>query len=119
MARTEMNATKITRAGTDGGAGAAGIADGHMFRNTGSEFLEVENTDGAAAHTVTIPTTTEFEGLALADLAVSIPAASRRLIGPFEPHVFDRKAGTPDAGKVYVDYAVGAHASFLTRVLSL
>jgi hypothetical protein len=118
MARTALTITNITRAGvTD--AGVAGITDGHMFDNTGHEFLEITN-GNAAARTVTVVTPRTVEGLAVGDQVVSIPNGQTRKIGPFPRETFSQPRGAgADAGKVYLDYEATFHALFTTRVFRL
>lgn len=68
----------------------AADATGHKFRNTGKEFLLVYNAHATVARIVTVtPVTTErpssavFPSLTVPNIAVSIPALTRVLIGPF------------------------------------
>ena len=114
MARTNLAVTPITRAGVLA-AGVVGTADGHMFANSGEEFLEVVNANATVARTVTIVTGGQLEGSEIADQTVSIPAASRRLIGPFPPRSFNQIVGA-DRGKVHVNYEAAGVADLTTRV---
>jgi hypothetical protein len=118
MARTDIARTDISRAGVNP-AGTAGQVDGHMFTNTGKEFVEVSNAD-ASARTVTFVTPRTVEGLAITDLALSVPAGGRLIVGPFPPETFSqpRSVGA-DAGKVYINYVSGSETQFTTRVYRL
>lgn len=117
MARTELTVTQITRDGVLD-SGTAGIADGHMFVNSGRCFVEVANSDSGAARTITFVTPKTLVLLALADLTVEIPAASSRLIGPFPGDVFNQQSGA-DEGMVYIDYESGQHTKFQVRIYEL
>lgn len=55
-------------------------------------WLHVKN-GSAGAVTVTLTTPGEVSGLAIADLAVSVPAAGERLIGPVTPSLFATAGG--------------------------
>lgn len=55
---------------------------GNKFLNDGRTYLEVANGSGSAV-VATVNTPGTVDGLALADLAVSIPAGKRYKIGPF------------------------------------
>lgn len=116
MARTDLTRTDITRAGV-GAAGVAGTVDGHMFTNSGDEFLEVANAAGAA-RVVTIVTPRTVEGLAVAERTATIPASTTRKIGPFDPQVYNQPSGA-DRGKVYVNYEAGQEAQFTTALYRL
>lgn len=99
--QTVLAVTNITRAGVTDTLTAA-ITDGHRFSNDGKTFLEVANgyTDTV---TVTVETPGTVDGLAIADLAVAIPAGSTKFIGPFQPSLFNQLTGY--AGFVYVTYS--------------
>ena len=117
MARAELTATQITRDGVLD-SGTAGVADGHKFVNTGRCFIEVANSDSGAARTITFVTPKTLVSLALADLAVEIPASSSRLIGPFPGDIFNQQSGA-DEGMVYVNYEAGQHTKFTVKVYEL
>jgi hypothetical protein len=57
-------------------------------------FLHVKNGDGSP-HTATITTPNTVDGLAVSDLAVTIPAGEERIIGPF-PYIYDTVDTDPD-----------------------
>jgi len=115
MARSELAATEIDRSGVSD-SGTSGTTDGHMFRNLGQEFVEVENTD-TAAHTVTFPTPAVQHGLAVADLSISVGAGDVVRIGPFPLGTFNQSGA--DGGMVYIDYEGGAESTFVTSVYKL
>lgn len=85
MARTNLPATLITRAGIAPGAEVAGDSvNNHSFDNTNSNvLLLVRNADGSGAHTVTIHLSQTVDGQAVASRAVSIPLSASRYFGPF------------------------------------
>lgn len=99
MARTALSVQTVVVTGLEATYTAANV-DGHAIAgNTGELFLHVINGD-AADKTVTIQTPAVFKGIALADVAVVVTAGEERLIGPFDPSLFNQADGT-----VYVDYS--------------
>lgn len=100
--RTSVTTQTISRAGLNVAMSAPSV-DGDII-DAGAVFLEVLNGSGSPI-TVTVQTPGTVEGLAVADLAVTVPAAGNRRIGPF-PGVFKQ---APDAvvgpGQVLVDYS--------------
>ncbi len=99
MPRTALTVTEISRTGVDRPSQAVGdVANGNSIAgNDGRVFLEVTN-DDAATQTVTIQTPGTIDGLAIADLVVSLAAAAVKLIGPLSPTTFNQSDGL-----VYVD----------------
>lgn len=91
MARTPLTPTKITVAGA-APVGVAAVADGHSVKNTGREFVLVDNASGSTV-TVTVVTPITVGGRAVADDAVSIPAGQSRYIGPWPIDVYNQKPG--------------------------
>ncbi|WP_153030667.1 hypothetical protein [Amycolatopsis sp. YIM 10] len=89
--------------------------DGDII-DTGRVFLEVVNDSGAPV-VVTVVSTQNVEGLPVEDLEVSVPAADRKLFGPFSPSLFGQPIGDPNAGKAFVNYS--AVASVTRGVFSL
>jgi hypothetical protein len=59
--------------------------------------LEIKN-DDAATQTVTFQTPGTVDGLAVADLVLSLAAAAIKLVGPFSPGTFNQSDGL-----IYVD----------------
>lgn len=83
MARTVLTVQEIVRTGLNPTFTPADATNGHSFDNTGENvFIHVKNGD-ASSHTVTVTTPNSVDGLALADLSVSVPASGERIIGPF------------------------------------
>lgn len=71
---------------------AAAAAGGDKFAGTKDTVLYVKNGGGSAV-TVTIVTPKEaFAGAAIADIAVPVPAAGERVIGPFPASNFNDPA---------------------------
>ena len=66
---------------------SAASAGGDSFLPDTSTFLHVKNAS-ASSVTVTIVTPGNVAGFAIADLAVAIPAAGERLIGPLGGGLF-------------------------------
>lgn len=82
-----LTTQQITRSGV-GPTYAAAAAGGDKFTPTKDTFLHVKNGSGGAL-TVTIVTPQEaFPGAATADIAVSVPGTSERMVGPFPAQFF-------------------------------
>lgn len=88
MARTDLSVQRITTDGLNPAYTAAN-ADGHSIDNDAHMFLHVKNGD-ASAHTVTVVTPRQVDGLDVADLTVSVPAGEERIIGRFSTATFGR-----------------------------
>jgi hypothetical protein len=76
----ELTRQTISRAGLDP-TYATAAGGGDTVRVGPNLFLHVKNGD-ASPHTVTVVTPNTYEGLAVADLAVTVPATDERMIGP-------------------------------------
>lgn len=88
--------TAITRTLT------ASDLDGHKFQNDGYTFIEAYN----ALTTTVVTLTFVTPSTGTADLAVRIPTATTKLIGPFPPQTFNQRAGAgADKGRVYINYS--------------
>jgi hypothetical protein len=79
----------------------APTADGDAIE--AGTWLHVANAGGAPI-TVTIVSTTDIDGLPLADQVVTVPDGVAKLIGPFGRSTFAQKSGDT-AGLVHVDYS--------------
>lgn len=102
MPATARTPQVIKRTGLAPAYTAADASNGETCPNNGSLFLHVKNTGGAAC-TVTIATQGTVDGLAIADLAVSVPATTGdRLIGPFPPGIYN-----DSNGNIGVSYSTG------------
>ena len=73
---------QVTRAGIAPTYSAA-AAGGDKFTPTKDTVLHVKNGGGAAVTATVVTPKEAFVGAAIADIAVSVPAAGERLIGPF------------------------------------
>lgn len=104
MARTDLAAEDVTRAGLDLTLAAANV-DGHAFNADPRVCLVVDNAD-AAPITVTVVTPGTVSGQAIADLAVTVPAGESRYIGPFTSTFTD-----PVDRKVDVDFSAVANVT--------
>lgn len=113
--RALLTPTDITRAGVAVPAETAGVAaDGHKFANDGNVFLLVRNASTTTARVLTVQTPGTVDGLAIADLTVSIPATLSRYIGRFPSGIYNQADGM-----VYVDYPAGNEADLKVQVLRL
>lgn len=88
---------------------AAVAAGGDEFPNDGSTYVEIVNSSGANAYTVTFTTAATIEGVAIADPTVTVGVSARKKIGPFHQAVFNNSSG-----RVAVAYTGSAPATDLT-----
>lgn len=110
MPRSAITPQTITIDGLDPTYEAANV-DGNSIAGRGRRFLHVDNAS-AGAITVTLPTpATTGEGLAIEDVAVSVPAGGERMIR-IGGSLFDQGADT-----VHIDYS--AVTSVTVAVLEL
>lgn len=77
----------VSRAGTTG-AYASASGGGDKFEPGRDVFLHVKNGSGSSI-TATVVSSAELDGLAVADVAVAVPAGAERFIGPFPGHLFE------------------------------
>lgn len=92
---------KITRAGLNP-AYASAAGGGDEFTPGGRTFLHVKN-GHTSAQTVTVATPgNAIDDVAIADLAVSVPNAGERMIGPFPGSYF---ANSAIAGRAAITYS--------------
>jgi|SRR5215217_3615713 len=102
MARVSVTTQPVTRTGT-ATVLTGPTVDGDII-DTGRTMLYVLNGSGAPI-TVTVQTPLTVDGLDVADLTVTVPAAGFRIIGPFPVGTFGRAYGDANAGRAYVDYS--------------
>lgn len=81
-------------------AAQAPASGSNAFYNDGRTFLHVKNGSGAPM-TATFQTSGTVNGLAIADLVVTVANGSEKMVGPFEPGLFNQADG-----KVYVDWSL-------------
>lgn len=103
MPRTALPAAQqIALAGLAPSYAAVDQPNGNTFVNGPNVFLHVKNT-GIGACTVTVITPAKISGVDIADPTVVVPATTGdRMIGPFDPTIFNQSDGT-----VYVDWSTG------------
>jgi hypothetical protein len=76
MAATAIMSAQLSRAVTPDPAGTAcDTVNGNITTNTGATIFRVHNTD-TASHTLTFVSIPTEDGLALADLVITIPAST-------------------------------------------
>ena len=66
--------------------------EGHYFPNNGATFILVTNGSGSPIN-VTAVSALVVEGLAVADSVVAVAAGATKLIGPFNPTIFNDENG--------------------------
>jgi hypothetical protein len=103
MAYNSLSIQTIIKDGLEPVYGTATLTDGDRFRNSGKEFVHVINGGGSPC-LVTIPTPATISGLDIEDKVVTVPAGEDRMIGTFEPGLYNQPAGGTDAGELYVEY---------------
>lgn len=114
MARAALPVTELGTTGVAPGTLVPGTVDGLMVLNDGRTMVEVVNT-GGSSRTVTFVTPKQFSGLAVADLAVAIPAGATRLFSRFGVDVFNQPAGSTDQGRMYINFPSGNEAELSVR----
>jgi len=97
MAYTAITVQVPTIAGTEPTYTAATLTDGDDFLNSGKEFIHVVNGGGSPC-VVTVPTPATVKGLAVEDKTVSVPAGEERMIGRFDPGLYNQ------SGRCRVEY---------------
>ena len=108
MAYTELTVENPTHDGAALTENAADTVNGDKFTNTGSVFLMVYASSGAA--NVIIETGGSVKGIALADITVALTDTQRKLVGPFDRKAFNIADGGADDGSVRLTYS-GAGAA--------
>ena len=96
MTRSALTVQQLVNTGLAPSYGAFDAA-GMYFVNDGNVMLHIKNSGTIKA--LTIATPAKVAGLDIAEDIVSIPATTGdKMIGPFDPSVFNQ-----DAGVVYID----------------
>jgi len=72
--------------------GVAADSLGDEWPNSGLEFIEVFNGGGGSIN-VTLDIRPTLDGAAVVDPVIAIPAAGRRIIGPFPPGIYNDATG--------------------------
>lgn len=105
MAREVLTPLVLARGGisTTSAVMTAAVADGHMFANDGMTTIVFNNTN-ASPRTVTIQTPGNVDGLAIAELTITVPATNGRIYAG----TFPRSVYNQTTGYVYVDYSATA-----------
>lgn len=80
----EISVQAVTRAGTGlNPTYSAANGGGDTVKTGETTFLHVKN-GHTSPQTVTIVTPNDYEGLAVSDLAIAVPNAGERMIGPID-----------------------------------
>ena len=108
MPRTALTVTDFTRAGVAEPSEQNGdFTNGnYIASNDGRIGLIVRNAN-AGTQSITVLTPGTVDGLAIADLTISIPAGATRYIGPFGTGTFNQTDGS-----IYIDVSVATDLKF-------
>jgi hypothetical protein len=87
----ELTVQEVTLAGLTETLVSAAVG-GDTFKNDGRTFFYVKNA-AASPITVTFTTPGKVSGVDISDPAVTVTNATQKLIGPFNPSVFNTAAG--------------------------
>ena len=68
---------------------AAASVSGDACANDGRTFLRIKNSSGSNAYTVTVVTPRTVDGIAVADVAVTVGTNAERYVGPFPVETFN------------------------------
>lgn len=74
---------------------AAPAALANEFANDGRTFLHVKRAGGGTV-VVTLTTPGTIKGVAIADPTVTVGSGSEKMIGPFDPSIFNASDGNVD-----------------------
>lgn len=74
-----------------GAVAAAGGGD--TFVNNGDVLFYIFNGDGSDMTVTFVTAGTTSQGIAIADVAVTVAAGAEKVIGPFDPSVFNGASG--------------------------
>jgi hypothetical protein len=76
---------------------AAAAGGGDTFKNDGRTFFHAKNAS-VGDITLTFTTPGKIHGVAIADPTVVVTAGEERLVGPFDPSIFNSSAGLVAVG---------------------
>lgn len=109
MARTALTVNNITLAGftLTIANGTTGAADGQSFVNTGNELITVYNGNVGALPLTVVSGKATDRGADYTAETISIPAASFKVVGPFESAPFNQTGNL-----VHLDFDAGNEADF-------
>lgn len=102
MARTELTITNSSEGGTDLVFNLADATNGNLFKNSGDDYLLVEN-EGTASTDVTVISVPCSHGRTQ-DEVKTVAASSSVVVGPFARSLFNQ-IGSND---VFVDFTADA-----------
>lgn len=86
---TRINPVRVNQTGVDASAVTVpDLVEGNVVSNLAGLQVEVDNTTGASAVTVTFKTSATVEGQAVADITATVPVAGTRTFGRFSRTLF-------------------------------
>ena len=111
MPRVDIPVADVVRTGTAiGSAGSEVTGDSsqnHIITNTGDVFVIARNSAATSTRNVTpVRAQNAIDGVTVTDNAVAVPISSSKILGPFQPSIYNNLSGA-DIGKMYlnVDHA--------------
>ncbi len=106
MARVAVTVAAVRRSGNNiTTLPNAADAQGHYMDNDGRTFLVINNAN-AGTVVVTVQTPRTVDGLAVAELTLSMGAGTRWILGPFPTATFNQSGS--DRGRIYIDFDITA-----------
>jgi len=114
MARTELTVQEVNRTGLEPTYVAGDATNDHSFDNaTQAVIVHVKN-GGGAGITATFITSKTIDGLAVGDLAISIPAGEERFVGPFRNDLYGQVDSDNELDKaVFLDLDTAASVTLV------
>lgn len=92
MAETALTPVVSAVAGIALGATAIDSSNGNKFTNDGKKLFYIKNA-GSGSVTATFTTQATIEGEPIADRAVAVANGAEKIIGPFNPSIYNNSSG--------------------------
>ncbi len=81
--------------------GSLSTGSNYQFLNDGRTYIHIIN-GGGSPDTVTVVSQAIEDGLAVADLAVVVPAGEERVLGPFNTRIYNDASGLLNFGHSFI-----------------
>ena len=92
MPRTALTSQTVVNSGITPAYSAGDAANGHQFNNDGHQFIHIKNGGGSSIN-CTISTNAKVAGITIPNVVVAVTNAQERMIGPFDPLIFNQAGG--------------------------